>query len=141
MQETKITELLIIELNEINRLYGLSFASPHEAYDAVLEELDLLFEEIRQKRSDNNMMREEAIQIGVTAMKLIMSQEEWARVEVSCRKCRHNVITIGEYIEFGGDPCETCDDLCNWQPKKGEQMNEFMEILEPMAELLKRKKY
>ena len=59
----------------------------------MLEELDELFEEIRQKYPDKERLREEAIQVGAMAMKFIMSIDHWGKVEkqsieASCRKCR-----------------------------------------------------
>ena len=115
MQEISVAELLIEELKRANRMYGTSFASPHEGYAVILEELDELFEEIRQKRPDKERLREEAIQIGAMAIKFIMSIEDWGKVkkrshiEASCRKCRYNVMTSVELVELGRDPCETCN--------------------------------
>lgn len=126
MQETKIAELLIEELKRANRMYGTSFASPHEGYAVMLEELDELFDEIRQKRPKKERLREETIQIGAVAIKFIMSLENWFRVEkrseANCRVCRYNVMTPVELKEHGSDPCETCNcDLCNWQPTNGKK--------------------
>ncbi|SPF55703.1 conserved hypothetical protein [Candidatus Desulfosporosinus infrequens] len=124
VQQTKVTaDLLIKELNRANRMYGTSFASPHEGYAVMLEELDELFEEIRQKRLDKKRLREEAIQVGAMAMKFIMSIDHWAKVgkksiEASCRKCRQcefASITAEKLAELKSDPCDSCDDdLCNW---------------------------
>ncbi|MDR3586289.1 MAG: hypothetical protein P4L59_13365 [Desulfosporosinus sp.] len=79
MQELKVAELLIKELRRANRIYGTSFASSHEGYAVMLEELDELFEEIRQKHPDKERLREEAIQVGAMAMKFIMSIDHWAK--------------------------------------------------------------
>ncbi len=120
MQETKIAELLIEELKRANHTYGTRFASPHEGYAVMLEELDELFEEIRQKRPNKERLREETIQIGAMAIKFIMSLEDWARAdkrsETYCKKCRFHVISLVDLEELGSDPCETCDtDLGNWE--------------------------
>ena len=127
MQELKVAELLIKELKQANRMYGTSFTSPHEGYAVILEELDELFEEIRQKSPDKERLREEAIQVGAMAMKFIMSIEDWGKVvkrlhiEASCSKCRQCVfasITSDKLAELRSDPCYSCDDdLCNWKER------------------------
>lgn len=115
MQETDVAELLIVELKRANRMYETSFASPHEGYAVILEELDELFDEIRQKRPDKERLREEAIQIGAMAIKFILSlddevkEKKRSRIGAYCRKCRYNVMTSVELVELGRDPCETCN--------------------------------
>ena len=128
IQTKVIAALLIDELERANRMYGTSFASPHEGYAVMLEELDELFEEIRQKRPNKERLREEAIQVGAMAIKFIMSlekgtspsspmsQEKLLENVAKCRQCLFAVLTSGELAELGSDPCETCNgDLCNWQ--------------------------
>lgn len=116
------TAAMIRELEQANRRYGITFASPHEGYAVILEELDELFEEIRRKRPDKERLREEAIRIGAMAIKFIVSLENWigvekrSLVEAYCRKCRFHVMRSDELEELGNDPCETCNsDLRNWQ--------------------------
>ena len=80
MQEGKAAALLVEELNRANRIYGPSFASPHEGYAVILEELDELFDEIRKKQPDKERLQEEAIQIGAMAIKFITSLKDWPRL-------------------------------------------------------------
>ncbi len=77
MQETTVAAALIEELNRANLIYGTSFASPHEGYAVMLEEMDELFDEIRKKRPNKDKLREEAIQIGAMAIKFITSLKDW----------------------------------------------------------------
>ena len=127
MQELKVAELLIKELNRANCMYGTSFSSAHEGYAVILEELDELFEEIRQKRPVKERLREEAIQLGAMALKFIMSIDHWGKVEkqsieASCRKCRQcefASLTADKLAELGSDPCDFCNDnLCNWKERE-----------------------
>ena len=127
--QAKVAAALIIkELNRANCMYGTSFSSAHEGYAVILEELDELFEEIRQKRPVKERLREEAIQLGAMALKFIMSIDHWGKVEkqsieASCRKCRQCAfasLTADKLAELRHDPCDSCDDdLCNWKERGG----------------------
>ena len=126
--QTKVAaSFLIEELERANRIYGTSFTSPHEGYAVMLEELEELFEEIRQKRPNKERLREEAIQLGAMALKFIMSIDHWGKVEkqsieASCRKCRQcefASLTADKLAELGSDPCDFCNDnLCNWKERE-----------------------
>jgi hypothetical protein len=53
-------------------------ASAHEGYAVILEELDELWEQVRQKRADRDrawMMRHEAMQIAAMAVKFMLGIE------------------------------------------------------------------
>ena len=114
MQKTIIASFLLDELDRANNIYGERFSSPHEGYVVMLEELDELFEEIRQKRPDKERLREQAIQIGAMAIKFILSLEKVTSID-KCRQCLFAVMTSNELAELG-DPCENCDrNLSNWQ--------------------------
>ncbi|SPF40773.1 conserved hypothetical protein [Candidatus Desulfosporosinus infrequens] len=132
-QAKVLASLLISELERANKIYGTSFASPHEGYAVMLEEMEELFEEIRQKRPDKERLREEAIQVGAMAIKFIlslekeanasspMSQEKLLENVAKCRQCLFAVMTADGLAELGSDPCETCNgDLCNWQTNRRE---------------------
>jgi len=108
---------MLSELERANKIHGEWFASPHEGYAVILEELEELFAEIKKKKSNNLRMIEEAIQVGAMAVKLIMSIE-LIQSDPKCLHCVYVVMTAAELTECGCDPCETCNhDLCNWQPK------------------------
>ena len=118
----EIVALMLEELEHANKIHGTSFASPHEGYAVMLEEMDELFEEIRKKHPDKDRLRDEAIQIGAMAIKFIQSLENWpwlglkmSAQELKCLQCRYTVLTADELAEIGSDPCLTCDDLSNWK--------------------------
>lgn len=48
------------------------FNSAHEGYAVILEELDELWEEVREKKQSIERMRREAVQIGAMAMRFIV---------------------------------------------------------------------
>ena len=48
-----------------------SFNSAHEGYAVLLEEIDELWEEIKQKEKDHPAIREEAIQVAAMAIRFI----------------------------------------------------------------------
>jgi len=69
------TDLLLIEIKaEMDRgteLYG-DFASPHEGYAVIKEELDELWLLIRYHEGDSDEAKREAIQIAAMALKYIL---------------------------------------------------------------------
>ena len=65
----EITEKMIIEMYEATRKFG-KFNSTHEGYAVLLEELDELFDVIKQKGS-RKRLAEEAIQIGAMAIRFV----------------------------------------------------------------------
>jgi NTP pyrophosphatase (non-canonical NTP hydrolase) len=48
-----------------------TFNSTHEGYAVLLEEVDELWEEIKQKEKDHPAIREEAIQVAAMAIRFI----------------------------------------------------------------------
>lgn len=63
--------------NEVrrSRMHGAAFASMHEAYGVILEELDELWDITRQKRRDRSReeIRKELIQLAAMAVKAVHS--------------------------------------------------------------------
>ena len=119
-----IATLMLDELERANKIYGTSFASPHEGYAVLLEELDELWDEIKKKRPDKERMREEAIQVGAMAIKFIASIEKETSNNKCCQ-CWYVVMADAELAELGSDPCETCDrNLSNWKGKEDERIYE-----------------
>jgi hypothetical protein len=59
--------------------HGVQFASLHEAYAVILEELDEVWDITRLKRKDRNAaeLREEFIQIAAMAVKAIGSMDNF----------------------------------------------------------------
>lgn len=125
MQKTIIASYLVEELERANKIHGAKFASPHEGYAVMKEELDELWDEIKKQHPDNDRLRDEAIQVGAMAIKFIESLENWSWLglkmsasELKCLRCRYCVLTAEERTEIGDDPCETCSsDLCNWKAR------------------------
>ena len=71
---TQITELLTeveIELETAQRKFS-NFASPHEGYAVILEELDELWELIKRNHGRADDAHQEAIQIAAMAMRYII---------------------------------------------------------------------
>jgi hypothetical protein len=76
----------VIESVQINILHEMikarnkhgPFASLHEAYAVILEELDELWEEVRKKREDRHLERviTEAIHVAATALRLACETQE-----------------------------------------------------------------
>lgn len=61
------------------RMHGARFASLHEAYAVILEELDEIWEITRQKRKHRNPedLRKEFIQLAAMAFKALDSMEHF----------------------------------------------------------------
>ena len=59
------------ELARATKLYG-AMRSPHEGYAVLLEEVDELWDEVKDKHSSRKKMREEAIQVAAMAIRFIM---------------------------------------------------------------------
>jgi NTP pyrophosphatase (non-canonical NTP hydrolase) len=74
---------MTLELGRARR-HGDKFASLHEAYAVILEELDEIWEVTRQKRRDRNgeELRKEFVQLGAMAMKALLSLENFTGGEV-----------------------------------------------------------
>lgn len=71
---------------ELDRSYrhGLKFASLHEAYAVILEELEEVWEITRQKRKDRDpeKLRKELIQVATMAVKAIRSMDNFTGGDV-----------------------------------------------------------
>lgn len=61
------------EVMRARTTHGATFASAHEGYSVILEELDELWEEVKRKRSDRSpeRLRAEAMQIAAMAVKFM----------------------------------------------------------------------
>jgi len=75
-QHVSVSEVLAQDmiLNEYTRAtsrFG-PFASAHEGYSVILEELDELWEEIKKNKSDKKKMFEEACQVAAMAMRFMV---------------------------------------------------------------------
>lgn len=49
-----------------------AFKSAHEGYAVILEELDELWHEVKQRDRDDNAMRKEAIQVATMAIRFVI---------------------------------------------------------------------
>jgi hypothetical protein len=67
-----VAALVVEELDRANKMYG-PFISPHEGWAIMKEEMDELWDEIKNKQPDKTRMREEALQVGAMAIKFILS--------------------------------------------------------------------
>ena len=75
---TQITELLTeveIELEEAQRKFA-NFASPHEGYAVILEEVDELWDWIKHSGGRYGDARQKAIQIAAMALRYIIDLSE-----------------------------------------------------------------
>lgn len=74
-------DVLIAISNEVERakMHGATFASLHEAYAVILEELDEVWDITRMKRRDRDPheIRKELIQLGAMAIKALESMENF----------------------------------------------------------------
>jgi hypothetical protein len=59
------------ELDRATAKFG-PFASAHEGYSVLLEEMDELWDEVKTKNRSIPKMREEAIQVAAMAMRFVM---------------------------------------------------------------------
>lgn len=59
------------ELGEACRKHG-RFASAHEGYAVILEEMDELWEVVKERQPSTTRMREEAIQVAAMAQRFIL---------------------------------------------------------------------
>ena len=70
MTEEEVIVEIIQEYNRAIKKFG-SFASTHEGYAVILEELDELWDEIK-KNSNKKDMRKEAIQVAAMGFRFIV---------------------------------------------------------------------
>lgn len=66
------------QLAEIDAKHGPAFASMHEAYGVLVEEVAEFFEEVRQKKSHRSglKLRREAVDIAVVALRIARGLDE-----------------------------------------------------------------
>lgn len=62
---------IITEYQRATEAHG-AFASAHEGYAVILEELDELWIEVKRRHKDLPAMRKEAIQVGAMAMRFLV---------------------------------------------------------------------
>jgi hypothetical protein len=67
----KVVQEVQEELLRATAEFG-AFASTHEGYAVILEELDELWAEIKDKKSTNKKMRKEAIQVAAMAIRFVV---------------------------------------------------------------------
>jgi hypothetical protein len=67
----RIAEAMVEECKCATKKFG-SFNSSHEGYAVILEELDELWDEIKDKKSNAQKYRKEATQVGAMAMRFIL---------------------------------------------------------------------
>ena len=72
-QKAPILQAILDEYKQARKTHG-EFASPHEAYAVILEELDEFWDEVKKfKPGDSKVdMRNELIQVASTALAAIM---------------------------------------------------------------------
>ena len=70
VQALEIAGAMAIEVKRARQIYP-KFNSTHEGYAVMLEEIDELWDEIKQKKSSPAKLREEAIQVGAMAIRFI----------------------------------------------------------------------
>lgn len=71
MTERHILDKFFDEYIRASKLFH-NFHSPHEGYAVIFEELDELWDEIRNGE-DKEKMKQEAIQVGAMALRFIMN--------------------------------------------------------------------
>ena len=74
IEQKKAIELVVAELNSANEKFPM-FNSPHEGYAVIKEEMDELWDEIKNNKYPMSSMKQkvEAIQVGAMAIKFLMS--------------------------------------------------------------------
>ena len=70
MEKTLAIEAILSEYSFATSKFG-EFASPHEGYAVIKEELDELWDEIKGKSIDDSM-KKEAIQVGAMALRFLV---------------------------------------------------------------------
>jgi hypothetical protein len=73
---SQICRLMVLELKSATRKFG-PFNSVHEGYAVILEELDELWAAIKDKKSNDEALLKEAIQVGAMAMRFVYDLIDW----------------------------------------------------------------
>ena len=68
---TKIQAEIAAEYRRANELHG-HFASPHEAYAVLIEEVEEFWAECKKKRPNKYRMHDEMVQVGAMALKFLI---------------------------------------------------------------------
>jgi hypothetical protein len=76
MAPDEYLEAIKNEYERATRLHG-PFNSPHEGYGVLKEEVDELWDDIKNNR--NAQSREEAIQVAAMCLRFLMDSEKWPR--------------------------------------------------------------
>jgi hypothetical protein len=71
MELDEAVRLATKELERATDLYG-PFASPHEGYAVIKEELEELWEEVKNKHATEDELIEEAVQLAAMSLRFIM---------------------------------------------------------------------
>jgi len=83
--------------------------------------------EITSLEWENIEGREKLFSINLSCIEAITTQEfanedvedeKELQNEAKCLQCLYSFMTEDELAKLGSDPCETCNDLCNWKPKE-----------------------
>lgn len=69
MNQDHAKYLAAVELTRASEKFG-AFASPHEGYAVLLEEVDELWAEV--KKGDRKRMKEEAVQVAAMALRFLV---------------------------------------------------------------------
>ena len=69
------------ELDRATRQYG-EFTTYHHGYAVILEELDELWDEIKHKQPDPDVLHREAIQVAAMALRFVMDLCHIETIEV-----------------------------------------------------------
>jgi NTP pyrophosphatase (non-canonical NTP hydrolase) len=65
----KLCDATFEEIKRAKSMYG-DFASCHEAYAVLLEEVDELWDEVKQRHQDKAKIRKEALQVAAMAIRM-----------------------------------------------------------------------
>ena len=71
MRDEKAIVAIIREYDKASEKFG-AFSTPHEGYAVILEELDELWDSIKNKAKGPKEMKEEAIQVGAMALRFLV---------------------------------------------------------------------
>jgi NTP pyrophosphatase (non-canonical NTP hydrolase) len=63
---------IVRELRRANQTHPRPFASAHEGYAVLIEEVDELWDEIKRSKVDRVALRKEAVQVAAMALKFLV---------------------------------------------------------------------
>ena len=75
-QEAKVDAVLAAVRSELLRAMAAHkpFASEHEGYAVILEELDELWDEVKRRDRDDAALRDEAVQVAAMAVRFVVDR-------------------------------------------------------------------